>query len=70
MQININTSKVDNDYQQIVQGNRVSDCGCVYTLDYIREILWYYEDNEDYEKCSKLITVINCIKDHNHNYTK
>lgn len=70
MQTKINTLKLDKDYYQIVQGNRISEEGHVFTLDYIRQLLWHYEDIEEYEKCSTLIRIIKDIKDHNINYTK
>lgn len=58
------------DYKRVVEGKRLNLMNEPYTIDYIHNILFYFEDIEEYEKCTELHKVIKTILNHNSNYTK
>jgi hypothetical protein len=64
----IKSVNYENDYDRLIKGERLSDSNRPYTTDFIKELISYFEDLEEYEKCSNLILVIKKIENHNQNY--
>lgn len=58
------------DYNRLVQGKRLNVLNRPYTTEYIKDLIFYFENLEEYEKCSTLIKVIKKIENHNFNYIK
>lgn len=58
------------DYNRLVQGERLNVLNRPYTTEYIKDLIFYFEELEEYEKCSTLIKVIKKIENHNFNYIK
>lgn len=58
----------DKHFVDIINHQRISSEGKVYTLDYIENLLEFYEEKEEYEKCSSLIEIIKEIRNHNSQY--
>ena len=66
----VKSSAYKQDYNRLVQGERLNVLNRPYTTEYIKDLILYFEDLEEYEKCSTLIKVIKKIENHNSNYIK
>lgn len=60
----------DEDYQRIVDGKRINILNRPYTTEYIQQMIDYYEEEEHYEKCQKLILILRQINSHDYHYNK
>lgn len=58
------------DYKRVVEGKRLNLMNEPYSLEYIHNMLFYFEDVEEYEKCTELHKVIKKLSNHNLNYIK
>lgn len=58
------------DYDRIRKGLRHNPLMETYTTSYIDMIIEYYQEREEYEKCSILLCEKNRILDHDINYYK
>ena len=60
----------EEDFNRLITGIRINVYNRPYTIDYIEDLIQYFEKIEHYEKCGQLLNVLNQIKDHNLGYVK
>jgi hypothetical protein len=56
------------DYERICKGRRHNPLMELYTTEYIDTIIEYFQEREEYERCSTLLKCKESILDHNSNY--
>jgi hypothetical protein len=66
----IKSNTYNQDYNRLIRGERLNVVNRPYTTEYIKDLIFYFEELEEYEKCSALIKVIKKIENHNFNYKK
>lgn len=59
---------MNNSYKRISSGKDFDENFKPYTQDFIKDMVVYFESNEDYEKCQLLIKYIEKRFDHEKNY--
>ena len=59
---------MNNSYKRISSGKDFDENFKPYTKDFIKDMVTYFESNEDYEKCQLLIKYIESRFDHEKNY--
>lgn len=56
------------DYLKIINGERLDEKNRVYTINRINNLIKYFEEIEEYEKCQRLTDIKNTIQNHNLGY--
>lgn len=59
---------MNNSFKRIASGKDFDENFKLYTKDFIKDMVTYFESNEDYEKCQLLIKYIESRFDHEKNY--
>jgi hypothetical protein len=59
---------MNSEYQRIISGQRIALNGEPYNLKVFDNLLRYFEDTDEFEKCIKLVKVRKEITDHEKNY--
>ena len=59
---------MNNSFKRIASGKDFDENFKTYTKDFIKDMVTYFESNEDYEKCQLLIKYIESRFDHEKNY--
>ena len=60
--------QMDTDYNRIKNGKRLNLVNKPYDLEFINNMIIFYENSEEYEKYSTIIELKNSILDHENNY--
>jgi len=64
----LKTKGFEFDYDRIVNGNRLDIRNKPFSIKRIDQIISYFENEEEYEKCSKLFNIKKDILNHENNY--
>lgn len=59
---------MNSEYQRIISGQRIALNGEPYNLKVFDNLLRYFEDTDEFEKCIKLVKARKEITDHEKNY--
>lgn len=59
---------MNNSYKRISSGKDFDENFKPYTKDFIKDMVTFFESNEDYEKCHLLVKYIEKRFDHDKNY--
>ena len=59
---------MDSEFQRIIDGERLGINKQPYSLRLYDNLIKYYEESEEYEKCAKILMEKNKVLDHDNNY--
>lgn len=59
----------EDDYNRIISGKRLNLLNRPYPISYIDKMISYYEDNEEYEKCTEILKIREDLINHEKGYS-
>ena len=63
-------SQMQNNFNRIKEGKRLDIQNIPYNMEYLKNMINFYSEREEYEKCEITLSFMNMILDHDKNYIK